>query len=298
MTSIKNEIIWEVDEFPPEPDPLEAGDDLNSVSAPLAPCALSTSQGPGETVVIPPPLPVGVPELPDLTASVPTVTPHPQAPFPPSQAHGQPTVHSLPPQIQSVPAHNPVTAVTAPVASSPDQSTRRLVRGERLELKSLLLGESGITFDLLGPSPDAVKFICLGLDANERLVGPEYCVGPRQPFSPCRGIHYQATTGGGHSITLYPSSLPANLKRLEFSAVAATPGGIVGTAVTGLRIGNSKGEAESTDLSLECASSACVTLVEVYDRQGEWRLRVIGEVVANSVDELLRKHGASRQSSR
>jgi stress response protein SCP2 len=298
MASLKNEIIWEVDEFPPEPDSQEAGDGLNSVSVPLAQCAVSTSQRPGETVLIPPPHPVVVPELPDLTVSTSAVTPHTQAPSPPSQEHGQPTVRSVPSQIQSAPLQNPVTPVTASVASCADQSTRQLVRGERLELKSLLSGESGITFDLLGPSPEAVKFICLGLDANERLVGPEYCVGPRQPFSPCRGIHHQTTTGGGHSITLYPASLPANLKRLEFSAVAATPGGIVGTAVTGLRIGNSKGTAESTDLSLECASSACVTLVEVYDRQGEWRLRVIGEVVANSVDELLRKHGASRQSSR
>jgi stress response protein SCP2 len=256
---MKNEILWEVDEFPPESDSLQIGDDLIPTSVPGTPCAPTTSRFDDDK---PPPL------------------------------------HSHSSQIQPPPIPIPDTAVTVPVTASDEKSTRQLVRGERLELKSLLLGESGITFDLLGPSPEAVKFICLGLDANERLVGPEYCVGPRQPFSPCGGIHYQATTGGGHSITLYPSSLPANLKRLEFSAVAATPGGIVGTAVTGLRIGNSKGTAESTDLSLECASSACVTLVEVYDRQGEWRLRVIGEVVANSVDELLRKHGASRQSSR
>jgi stress response protein SCP2 len=97
---------------------------------------------------------------------------------------------------------------------------------------------------------------------------------------------------------LYPTSLPAHLKRLEFSAVAAATGGVVGSGVTGVRIGTSNGAAESTDLSSDCASSACVTLVEVYERQGEWRLRVIGEVVANSVDELLKKHGASREGSK
>jgi stress response protein SCP2 len=50
--------------------------------------------------------------------------------------------------------------------------------------------------------------------------------------------------------------------------------------------------AESTHLDSACASSACATLVEIYERQGTWRMRVIGEVLAGSVDELLAKHGA------
>lgn len=271
----KDEILWVVDEFPSDQEDLEADGGLGPV------CISSLSAGatiaphqPFEVVSDlsnPPVVTSGLPNLAIPDSAVVSFRQDARSKIPKRANDGSP---------------------------APEQLERRLVRGERLELKSLLLGDPRITFELLGHFPGKVKFLCLGLNKDERLAGPEYCVGPRQPTSPCGGIHYQETVGGGHSIILCLASLPNYIRRLEFSAVAAAPGGSVGKGVTGLRIGTSNGTVETTDMSSDCASSACVTLVEVYDRQGEWRLRVVCEVVANSVDELLKKHGASRQSSR
>jgi len=275
MDPKKDEILWVVDEFPSDQEDLEADGGLGPE------CIGSPSNG----SKIAPHQPF---EVVSDSSNPPVVTSGLSSFAIPDSA-----VVSF---RQDAPSKIPRRANNA--GPAPEQLDRRLVRGERLELKSLLLGDPCITFELLGHYPGKVKFLCLGLNKDERLAGPEYCVGPRQPTSPCGGIHYQETVGGGHSIILCLASLPNNIRRLEFSAVAAAPGGSVGEGVTGLRIGSSNGTVETTDLSSDCASSACVTLVEVYDRQGEWRLRVIGEVVANSVDDLLKKHGASRQTSR
>jgi len=275
MDPKKDEILWVVDEFPSDLEDLEAEGNLSPVC--ISSTSIDTSiasHRPFEVVSDSSNPPVVTSGLPHLAVPDPAVVSFSQDP----------------------PRTTPTR--TNDGSSTPEQLARRLVRGERLELKSLLVGEPPITFELLGPRPGEVKFICLGLDEDERLAGPEYCVGPRQPTSPCGGIHYQETVSGGHSIILCLASLPNNIRRLEFSAVAAATGGSVGKGVTGLRIGTSNGTVESTDLSSDCASSACVTLVEVYERKGEWRLRIICEVLATSVDELLKNHGASRGGSK
>jgi stress response protein SCP2 len=295
MISKKDEIIWEVDEFPPEPDSPSVDHGLCSVSTPPTPFSSQSPQQPTENVSVTSPTSGATAGPPPLAVPVSAATPPPLASFSPPKAVETTPVPLPPSEVQPVPPPIPAPADTAAVVTAPVQPPRPLVRGERLDLRSLLFGESQITFELLGPNPSDVKFLCLGLDEDERLLGPEYCVGPRQPSSPCGSILYQATAGGGHSIVLCPSSLPTNLKRLEFSAVAATSSGIVGSGATGVRIRTSREAAESSDLSPDCAASACATLLEVYERRGEWRLRVIGAVLADSVDELLKKHGAARR---
>lgn len=277
MVSKRDEVVWDDVEFPSESDSLDESQGNYSGSDPKTPSQTFLSSEGSEIVPALSSLSVETPELPTVQISESA----PQRPLAVSAA-------------LQVAGTTRVPADTASVVAAPVQPPRQLVRGERLDLKSLLFGESRITFELLGPNPGDVKFLCLGLDKDERLLGPEYCVGPRQTSSPCGGILYQATSGGGHSIDLCPANLPTNLKRLEFSAVAAAADGVVGKGAAGVRIRTSRGSAESADQSPECASSACATLVEVYERQGEWRLRVIGEVLAKSVDELLKKHGAAR----
>lgn len=297
MVSKKDEIMWVVDEFPPDQESLDSDREICSVSSPAMPTAMPPSRLPAEsdsdssspTTAQPEPAALQIPV--SAATSPPFATPSSLPPVPEVVTHPELSISA---EVRLVPSPKPVTVHTASVPIESTQPPRLLVRGERLELNSLLSGESRITFELLGSSPGDVKFLCLGLDGDEHLLGPEYCVGPRQPSSPCGGILYKATADGGHSMVLCPASLPTNLKRMEFSAVVATADGVVGNGVAGVRVSTSRGVLESTDLSPRCASSACVTLVEVYERQGEWRLGVVCEVLATSVDELLKKHGAAR----
>ena len=170
---------------------------------------------------------------------------------------------------------------------------KKLVRGERLDLAPLFAQKSQIEIELISSNPASVKLICLGLDAAEIVAGTAYCVGPRQPSSACGGITHAARTDGGQEIHVRASILPANIKRLEVSVVTSDSAANLGNTVEGIRLrAGDVVVAESRHLDPACASSSCATLVEIYERQGTWRMRVIGEVLARSVNDLLAKHGA------
>ncbi|TAE85585.1 MAG: hypothetical protein EAZ82_13130 [Verrucomicrobia bacterium] len=170
---------------------------------------------------------------------------------------------------------------------------KKLVRGERLDLAAVFAQKSQIEIELISSPSAAVKLICLGLDAVDIIVGSAYCVGPRQPASPCGGVRHALRTDGSQEIHVRAALLPTAIKRLEVSVVASDPGTYLGNMIGGLRLWSGDAViAECNNLDAACASSACATLVEIYERQGTWRMRMIGEVLAGSVDDLLAKHGA------
>jgi len=167
------------------------------------------------------------------------------------------------------------------------------VRGERFDLGPILAQKPQVAVELITEDPTVLKLICLGLDAAERITDPAYCVGPRQPASPCGGISHHTAQDGGQAILVRAGSLSSAIKRLEVSVVTAEPSETLGPGVEGVRLcaGDSV-VAESRHLDSACAASSCATLVEIYERQGTWRMRMIGEVLACSAKELLAKHGA------
>ena len=198
-----------------------------------------------------------------------------------------PKACSPPPLPPAPEAIQPLNAIPQPTCG------KKLVRGERLDLAPLFAQNSQIEIELISSNPASVKLICLGLDAAEIVAGTAYCVGPRQPSSACGGITHAARTDGGQEIHVRASILPANIQRLEVSVVTSDSAANLGNTVEGIRLrAGDVVVAESRHLDPACASSSCATLVEIYERQGTWRMRVIGEVLARSVNDLLAKHGA------
>jgi stress response protein SCP2 len=200
-----------------------------------------------------------------------------------------------PPTLPSTPVSTPTPTAAVP-SNRPQpsqQPAKKLIRGERFDLGPIFAQKPQISIELISSNPAAVKLICLGLDAAEIVAGTAYCVGPRQPASPCGGITHAARTDGGQEILVRASILPAGIKRLEVSVVTSDSTANLGNTVEGIRLwAGGIAVAESSNLDPVCASSSCATLVEIYERQGTWRMRVIGEVLARSVNELLAKHGA------
>lgn len=176
----------------------------------------------------------------------------------------------------------------------PVVQVKSLVCGERFDLSAIVAQYPVIQFELIavaGAIP--LKLICLGLEASEILAGPAYCVGPRQPSSPCGGIIHQTEHDGRQSILIRVGSLPPSVKRVEISVISGDPASYLGRSVVGVRfLAGGAVVAESRSLDETCADSTCATLVEVYEREGTWRMRIIGQVIARSVNELLAKHGA------
>ncbi len=217
--------------------------------------------------------------------------PEPQRVEPVVQA--APAQSPPPPSLPSSASPSPLLG--DPIARPPSgpQAGKELVRGERLDLGPIFAQNPQISIELISSNPAAVKLICLGLDADEIVAGSAYCVGPRQPVSHCGGVSHAVRGGGGQEILFRASILPISIKRLEVSVVSSGSGASLGNTVEGIRLwAGDLVVAESRHLDPACASSSCATLVEIYERQGIWRMRMIGEVIAHSVNELLAKHGA------
>jgi stress response protein SCP2 len=270
MSLNNEEIVWDIDwdELDPLPQAEQSADlTFNSVAAAPAPTPafepLPVHQG-GAIA----PEPRRDEPLPKAPSAQPS--PLPSTPVPTSTA--------------AVPSDSPQTS---------QQPAKKLIRGERFDLGPIFAQKPQISIELISSNPAEVKLICLGLDAAEIVAGTAYCVGPRQPSSPCGGITHAARTDDGQEILVRASILPANIKRLELSVVSSDSGASLGNMVEGIRLwAGDIVVAESRHLDPACASSSCATLVEIYERQGIWRMRMIGEVLAHSVNELLAKHGA------
>lgn len=191
------------------------------------------------------------------------------------------------PQIQQIPAvPTPDVVVNTP-------KIKELVKGERFDLSSVLRQNPQIKIELISMSPNTVKLIALGLEASEILAGSEYCVGPRVPSSPCGAISHITSANNVQAIQLRAGILPQNIKRVEISVVSADPALPIGTGLLGFRLVASDSViVESRNLDPLCASSKCATILEIYERQGVWRLRMIGEVLAPDTQKLLALHGA------
>jgi stress response protein SCP2 len=195
------------------------------------------------------------------------------------------------PQMQQIPAVQ--TPAVTPIAVVNTPKIKELVKGERFDLSSVLTQNPHIKIELVSMSPNAVKLIALGLEASEILAGSEYCVGPRVPSSPCGAITHITSANNVQAIQLRAGILPKNIKRVEISVVSADPALPIGTGLVGFRLIASESViVESRNLDPLCASSKCATILEIYERQGVWRLRMIGEVLAPDVQKLLALHGA------
>jgi len=218
-----------------------------------------------------------------------------QAPPAHSATLSPPKPHHAPPPLPPPPsvALTPLPLNSSDRLSPSHQPCKDLVPGERFDLGPIFAQKPQISIELISSKPAAVKLICLGLDAAEIVAGTAYCVGPRQPSSPCGGITHAARTDRGQEIIVCASILPANIKRLEVAVVTSDSAASLGNTMEGIRLwAGDMVVAESRHLDPACASSSCATLVEIYERQGSWRMRMIGAVLARSVNDLLAKHGA------
>ena len=268
MKQQKEEILWDVDLD--ELDPVQVERVSDAAVAPIAPA------------LVPTPPPVTPPPATPPPAIPPPVTPPPVIPPP-----------VIPPPAIPPPAVAPPGKEIPRILDFPTPGAKQLVRGERFDLGAILAQKPLIAIELIATNAATLKLICLGLDAAEKITATAYCVGPRQPMSPCGGISHQTKPDGGQSILVRAAMLPPVIKRLEVSVVAADSGTPVGSGVAGIRLlAGDQVVAESWHLDAACAGSSCATLVEIYERQGTWRMRMIGEVIAPSVNELLALHGA------
>ncbi|MGV9993675.1 TerD family protein [Streptomyces sp. NPDC003374] len=130
-------------------------------------------------------------------------------------------------------------------------------------------------------------------DENGRVRGEEWVVHPGAPVLP--GVEVSRQAAADHRLALDLGAMPEAVHRITvLLALPATPGGPArfGTvaapfaAVTGL----DGGELASYTLTGLDAESAVIAL-ELYRRQGAWKVRAVGQGYAGGLAELLADQG-------
>ena len=166
----------------------------------------------------------------------------------------------------------------------------QLVRGQRLALSALTSASSlRVRIALDGLATDAS---CFGLDAAGRLADERYMVFFNQPESPCHGIRLSEAVGPAADFDLALDRLPGTIARLVFVAAVEGPGNM--RQLTQGRVTLWHEGAEIATLAVQGGDfdqERALMLIELYRKDGAWRLAVNGQGFSGGLDALVRHFG-------
>lgn len=165
-----------------------------------------------------------------------------------------------------------------------------LARGQRSRLADLGLGAQPFTVSLgmqsAGLSIDAA---CFGLDAQHRLSDERYMTFFNQPETPCGGVKQTA-----------PNCFHFDLSRLPTSIDAL----VITLAIDGSGVMSSLGASRATfDSAAEFrfegtffAGERAVMLVELYRKDGQWRVSAVAQGFNGGLEALVKHFGGTIQA--
>ncbi len=170
-----------------------------------------------------------------------------------------------------------------------------LTRGQRIKLAGL--GVSGQRLSL-GISIDApgmtIDFACFGLDAQGRLADERYMVFYNQPSSPCGGISLATPAGDQAGFALDLSRLPAMIERLTLTAAIDGVGTMSRIRQGYVRILEDHQELGRFAFSgADFAEERAMMLLELYRKEGHWRLAALGQGFNGGLAALVEHFGGT-----
>lgn len=162
-----------------------------------------------------------------------------------------------------------------------------LTQGQRLPVTSITTAsEIQIGFEI--PSDLIIDLACFGLDAQDRLSDDRYMVFFNQPGSPCGAIRLS----GQNSFSLVLSGLPDSINKLVFTAAVDGNGTMSQIRSSQFQIG------DADQPRAACAFSGstfqlerAIMLLELYRKDGSWRLNSILQGFNDGLDALVRHFG-------
>lgn len=162
-----------------------------------------------------------------------------------------------------------------------------LQRGQRAKLAQFGLTER-FSLDLHLPGI-AADTACFGVGDARKLDDERYMTFFNQPATPCGAVRLEADR---FHVDL--SRLPASITTLVFTAAAE--GG-----ATMRQLGKAKAAFSTDDVpgpvfqfeGAQFADERAVMVLELYRKDGEWRINAVGQGFADGLDALVRHFGAS-----
>lgn len=208
-----------------------------------------------------------------------------------------PATASPPIQItQPRPPPLPAQATTSPATPIAAQPAKSLVRGQRMKLTELGLSSDFEIAIRVGVSNGLVVDVtCLGLDEQDRLSDERYFVFFNQKQTPCGGITLLgASEGNLEVIGIALGKLPTTISRLIVVAAIDGAGKMSDLGSGAVRFRASTMELIEFSFSGgDFDDETALMMIEIYRKNGIWRVAALGQGFAGGLESLLTHFGAT-----
>nr|MBL8457408.1 VWA domain-containing protein [Zoogloeaceae bacterium] len=166
-----------------------------------------------------------------------------------------------------------------------------IARGQRIKLQDLISTGSRFAVDLqLDTGGISVDSACFGLDAQRKLSDERYMTFFNQPTTPCKGV----SLDGANRFEFDLERLPPTIDALVVTLAIDGPGAMNGLRPSALHVVHEGVEvaAHRFDGSAFAAERA-IMLIELYRKDGGWRLNAIGQGFNGGLDALIVHFGGT-----
>ena len=171
----------------------------------------------------------------------------------------------------------------------------KLSRGQRARLAELVPNGQRLSLGIGIEAPGLVTDVaCFGLDGQGRLADERYMTFFNQPSTPCGGVGLEAPAGDTAGFAIDLGRLPASIERLAITA-AIDGAGTMSRIVSGqVRLLDAGTERASFPFSgTDFADERALILLEIYRKDGTWRLCALGQGFNGGLEALVRSFGGS-----
>lgn len=171
----------------------------------------------------------------------------------------------------------------------------QLTRGQRARLADLIASGERLN---LGVSLDApgltIDIACFGLDAAGKLSDERYMTFFNQPATPCGGVRLGAPPGDQAGFMLDLGRLPASIERLTLTAAIDGAGTMSQIAKGHVRLLDAEREvARFAFVGGDFAQERALMLLEIYRKDGVWRLCALGQGFNGGLAALVESFGGT-----
>ncbi|MFI6770090.1 TerD family protein [Streptomyces sp. NPDC050355] len=155
---------------------------------------------------------------------------------------------------------------------------------------NLPLTAARVAVDVTAPVRLDVSGLLLAADGKVR--SDDDFVFYNQPAGP--GVTHSAAPGGGDTITVDTTAVPDGIEKIVVTASLDTPGAtFAGTEPTGTVRNADDGSTLATFTPPRLGTETALVVVEIYRRNGAWKVRAVGQGYANGLAGIATDFGVS-----
>jgi stress response protein SCP2 len=167
-----------------------------------------------------------------------------------------------------------------------------IARGQRLKLADLGLASAPFRIEVDLPKGGLnIDVACFGLDASRRLSDERYMSFFNQPVTPCSGVRLD-----GNTFSVDLARLPASIEVLTLTLAIDGPGAMrsLGRGTLSLKSGGASTAAATVVVNgADYADERALMLLEIYRKDGAWRISYTGQGFNQGLDALIRHFGGT-----